>query len=91
MTKKPEILMRGPHIEYTPDGDMLYIQFRPEEHAAGTQVIDDQRIVDFAEDGSLYGVEFIGTSGGLDLSDLPEREKIEAAIRAIPQFKVLAT
>jgi hypothetical protein len=47
--------------------------------------------VDFAEDGSLYGVEFIGTSGGLDLSDLPEREKIEAAIRAIPQFKVLAT
>ena len=88
---EPRILTNNPQIQYTLESDMLYIQFRFEDRAAGTQVIDDQRIVDFAEDGSLYGVEFIGTAGGLDLSDLPEREKIEAAIRAIPQFKVLAT
>jgi hypothetical protein len=49
MTQK--LRMRGPHIECTPDGDTLYVQFRPEEYAAGTTVIDDYRIVDFAEDG----------------------------------------
>ena len=91
MGKKPVIQMRGPHIEYSPESDILYIQFGPQEHSAGTKAIDDLRIVDFAEDGSLYGVEFIGASAGLDLSDLPERDRIEAAVRAIPQFKVLAS
>jgi uncharacterized protein YuzE len=84
------VLNDTPVIEYSPDSDMLYIRFRTEEHSARTQVIDDQRIVDFAADGSLYGVEFIGTTEGLDLTDLPERERIEAAIKAIPHFRLAA-
>jgi uncharacterized protein YuzE len=79
-----------PTIEYTAESDILYIRFRAEEHSAQTHVVDDQRIVDFAADGSLYGVEFIGASAELDLSDLPERDRIEAAIMAIPQFRLTA-
>ena len=76
-------------ISYVPRSDILHISFQP-GRAARTQVIDDLRIADFAADGALMAIEFIGASAGLDLSDLPERDRIEEAIRAIPQFLVLA-
>jgi uncharacterized protein YuzE len=82
--------LRDPHMTYYPGGDILYIEFR-EGNPAHTRTIGDWVIVDTAEDGSLHAVELINTSAGIDLSGLPEREKIEAAIRAIPHFKVLAT
>jgi uncharacterized protein YuzE len=81
--------MRHPRIIYYPGGDILFIEFR-EGEPAHTRTFGDWVIVDTDEDGSLHAVELINASAGIDLSGLPEREKIEAAIRAIPQFKVLA-
>ena len=42
--------------------------------------LDDSRIVDYAEDGSLVGVEILSPSRGVELSGLPRRSEIEQAL-----------
>ena len=84
------IELRNPRITYYPGGDILFIEFR-EGEPTHTKTFGDWVIVDTGEDGALHSVELVNASAGIDLTGLPEREKIEAAIRAIPQFKVLAT
>lgn len=43
--------------------------------------LDNARIVDYASDGSVVGVEFISPSLGIDLTDLPHASEIEKAAK----------
>jgi uncharacterized protein YuzE len=45
--------------------------------------LDDARIVDYAADGSVVGVEFISPSRGVNLADVPYAAEIEREARRL--------
>ncbi len=55
---------------YDQENDVLYIQFSDSE-VEKTVAIDDLRLVDFDSSEQPVGIEFIGASDGLDISDVP--------------------
>jgi len=67
-------------ITYSETADALYVQLQEAEVTKVTP-IDDARIVDYAADGSVVGVEFLGASSGVDLRDIPERGRLEEMIK----------
>ena len=69
-------------ITYSETADALYVQLQ-ESEVAKTVPFDDLRIVDYAADGSVVGVEFLDASDGLDLRGLPLSDRLEALIRGL--------
>lgn len=68
-----------PEATYDHEGDSLYVRLRDGESA--TQAfLDDLRILDYSADGGVIGVEFIGASSGVDLSDVPFARRVEQLI-----------
>jgi uncharacterized protein YuzE len=68
-----------PHATYDPDADALYVHLIDIEVERSTS-LDDLRIIDYSVDGRVVGVEFLGVSAGVDLSDIPYRHKVERLI-----------
>ena len=68
-----------PTIDYSPESDAVYVTLT-DKPASRQKFLDDYRIVDLAEDGSVVGVEFLGVSGGIDLTDLPEQDLLRRAV-----------
>ena len=52
-----------------------------------TQSLDAKRNVDSVENGSIRGVDFLFASAGIDLTDVPEREEIEATLASFPRLQ----
>jgi len=73
-------------ITYSETADALYVQLKDAEVVRVTPV-DDLRIVDYATDGSVVGVEFLAASEGLNLKGLPEIARLEELIRGL-QFSI---
>jgi uncharacterized protein YuzE len=71
---------------YHDDGDILYVYFSSKK-VHRTRCLDDWRNLDLAEDGTPVGVEFIGASGGVNLTDVPRAGEI-AAIVAAKKFDI---
>jgi uncharacterized protein YuzE len=69
-------------ISYSPESDAVYIQLSDRD-VAHTRTIDDARIIDYDADWQVVGVELLGASAGLDLRDLPERDRLEAEARVL--------
>ena len=69
-------------ITYAEDVDILYVQLS-DAPVAETEVVDDFRFVDRAEDGSTVGAEFLGARAGIDLRGLPDRERLEALVSVL--------
>jgi len=71
--------MKFPSVSYDEEADVLYVQL-----AAGavhaTLSLGDLRMIDEASDGAVLGVEFVGASDGIDLSNVPFADTIAAAI-----------
>ena len=67
-------------ITYSETADALYVQLQEAEVTKVTPV-DDSRIVDYAADGSVVGVEFLTASAGIDPRDIPERTRLEEMIK----------
>lgn len=61
--------------QHEPDADCAYILINELPHAYSKE-IDEARFVDYAEDGSVIGVELLYISGGVDVSDLPYASQI---------------
>jgi uncharacterized protein YuzE len=78
----------GPVITYSESADALYLQLA-EADVASTIPVDDARIVDYAADGSVVGVEFLGASAGLRLEGLPQRDRLEGLIKGL-RFPIFA-
>lgn len=67
--------------EYDYDSDCAYVRFSAAEHHHSVE-IDVTRFVDYAEDGSVIGIELLYVSGGVDVTDLPCAEAVAAELQA---------
>ena len=75
-------------ITYSETADALYVQLQ-EADVTKVAPVDDLRIVDYAADGSVVGVEFLAASEGLDLRGLPEVTRLEEMIKTL-RFSIAA-
>lgn len=57
-------------VTYDVDADVLYVRLKTGKSHSQTR-LGDLRIIDWDEDRTMLGVEFIDASGGVDLRDLP--------------------
>jgi uncharacterized protein YuzE len=73
-------------ITYSETADALYVQLQDAKVVRVTPV-DDLRIIDFAADGSVVGVEFLAASEGVNLKGLPEGTRLKELIRGL-QFSI---
>jgi uncharacterized protein YuzE len=69
-------------ISYSSRVDIVYIQLS-DAKVNHTKVIDDLRFVDYDAEGAVVGVELLGASAGLNLRDLPERERLEEEAKVL--------
>ena len=69
-------------VTYDPEADAAYISFSSASSARQVQ-LDDSRVLDYAQDGSLVGVEILSPSLGVDLSGLPRAGEVSDAIRGL--------
>ena len=69
-----------PNTTYDADADILYVKLLDDGNVARQTFLDDLRIIDHSEDGSVVGIEFIDASGGVDLAEVPFAEQVEELI-----------
>lgn len=62
--------------EYDPEADCAYILINDLPHAYSKEV-DETRFIDYAEDGTVIGIELLYVGSGVDVTDLPYRSEIE--------------
>lgn len=74
--------------EYDRDADCAYILINKLPHAYSEQV-DDTRFVDYAQDGTVIGIELLYVSGGVDVSGLPLADQV-AEVLGKHEIKVYA-
>ncbi len=72
-------------VSYDPEADAIYVRFSEPEGRVRTKRIDDRRLVDYDENGSLVGVELLFVSQGVRLEDVPEADRIRDAMQSFPQ------
>ena len=71
-------------FRYSPTADALYIQFNDRRIAYSEDVSRNgyyERGVDYADDDTPVGVEFLGVSRGVDLTDVPHAQEIARLLR----------
>ena len=74
-------------MTYDPEADALYVYLMPQDTAVHhIDEIDFGRIVDFDDAGRAIGVEFLEASHGIDLTGIPEAERVAEAIRSLKQL-----
>jgi uncharacterized protein YuzE len=85
--------MQSEHAEpvtHDRETDILYVRLADDD-VGETKALDDLRLVDYAADGAVVGIEFIEASSGIDLRDLSFRERVEELIaQSGQQFKTFA-
>lgn len=64
-----------PHAVYSQDADAVYVYLRW-GGSSRTRELDQTRLVDLAEDGTVTGVQFLNVSKGIDLREVPECERV---------------
>ena len=55
------------------DAVYVYLSEKPYDHG---KKIDKRRRIDYAQDGSVVGIEFLYVSDGVDVSDLPQQRAV---------------
>ena len=68
---------------YAPEADALYVRLRAGKPDYTEPLEDDEnRLIDYDEAGEPLGVEILDASKGVDLSGLPEPDRVaKAAVR----------
>lgn len=61
-------------LKHDKEADAVYILLSKKPYSYGKK-IDKRRRVDYAQDGTPIGVEFLYVSDGVDVSDLPIDER----------------
>mgnify|MGYP001084858817 CR=1 FL=1 len=76
-------------IEHDSEADAIYYRLSPKAYRFGED-LDHQRRVDYVEDGTPIGVEFLYVSQGIDLRSVPSADKIGRALSSL-KIKILAS
>lgn len=76
-------------IEFDEEADALYLAVSDAPYAYGKD-IDDSRRVDYAEDGTVIGIEILFPSQGIDLRGLPTPEPLLIQLRQDRRLAVVA-
>jgi uncharacterized protein YuzE len=72
------------HVEFDKQADALYVTLA-DRPVASTKSLRDGRVIDFAEDESVVGIELLGVSAGIDLAGLPHEGAVH---RSIDEYNV---
>ncbi len=67
------------NVKYDKKADAIYILLNDIPYAYG-ESLDDERHIDYGEDGEVRGVELLCVSDGVITDDLPNRSEIERAL-----------
>lgn len=67
----------------TVDASAVYLTDPPVGRVARTEVLDDERLVDYDAEGRPVLVELLDVSRGVVLEGLPEPELVRAAVEAL--------
>jgi uncharacterized protein YuzE len=67
-------------VDYDPEADAVFVTLREGVPFAFSVHLDFDRHIDFGPDEQPIGVELLGVSQGVDLTDLPERAAIARAL-----------
>lgn len=62
--------------QYDPNTDCAYILINNNFPHAYSKEIDETRIIDYAKDGTVIGVELLYVSSGVDVAGLPYQSQI---------------
>lgn len=62
-------------LKYDKEVDALYV-YLCDLPFGYNRILDEQRVVDYAEDHQPIGVEFLNVSHGVDVRDVPEQAAI---------------
>ena len=77
-------------VLYDEENDVLCVLLANHD-VARTRALDDLRLVDYDANDKPLGIEFIGASDGLDLTEAPSAEQIQDLLReAEVDFPILA-
>ena len=76
-------------VTYDRDVDAVYIYLTEKPYAYGRNLDEDRR-VDYDVEGKPRGVELLSVKFGINLDDLPERDKIAAALEPY-RFRIYAS
>ena len=66
-------------VRFDAAASSLYVRLS-ESAVHETREFDDFRMVDYAADGAVVGVEFLQIAGGIDLGGLPEHRRLRAVL-----------
>jgi len=71
-----------PDAKYSPTADAIYV-YLSDQPVAYNRELDDHRLIDYSANGAVVGIEFLGVSGGIDLSNIPLPAIQKAAVLAL--------
>lgn len=78
----PQLETSAVHADYDREADALYIQLRDGE-VARTIEVDDSRILDLADDGTVVGIEVLYPAENLAIASLSREYGFEHLLDAI--------
>jgi uncharacterized protein YuzE len=79
-----ELRLRTMELAYDDEASAIWIGLRDGE-SRGAREVSPHTLVHYGTKGEVLGVEFIVVSQGIDLTDVPEADRVAGLLRAIPQ------
>jgi len=68
---------------YDDEADALYVYLREDGEVARSVVVDEGRTIDFGPDGEPVGIEVLGASAGIHVSDLSRRFDLQEYVTSL--------
>lgn len=75
----------GLRVERDEELDVMYVWLRPGVARAYGQKLDDSRYIDYGADRRPIGIELLDVSQGVNLDDVPERDKL---VQVLAQYHI---
>jgi len=75
-------------FEYDPEADSAYIRINDLPYSYSKEV-DDTRFIDYADDGTVMGIELLYVGSGVDVTDLPYQDEVSKILEE-HQVKIFA-